>query len=109
MIWMTIFLLVVAAILFLLYRKSMSETMAVRSMFVMAVFDDEFSQGQRKKIIEYMRSIEAKNAEEVATKFNSAFDEMSVRLVKSPQGSILLGAHAALWAAFKEAKPGATS
>ena len=44
----------------------------------------------------------ANNAMEVAQQFIAAFDNMAASLAKS--GSLLLGAHAALWLAFKEAK-----
>ncbi len=104
MIWAVAILAILAALFFVLYQKVLSETRAVRSMFIMAVFDPQFSQGQRDKTMDYLKSIKANNAMEVSAQFNSALDNMAVRLAKSTKGSVLLGAHAALWAAFKEAK-----
>lgn len=109
MIWAVTILAILAAIFFVLYRKSISETNAVRSMFIMAILDPKFCQGQRDKTMDYLKSITAGNAMEVSLQFNSALDNMAVKLARSTKGSVLLGAHAALWAAFKETKAESTS
>lgn len=102
MIWAVAILSILVVGLYGSSRKAVSETNAIRSMFIMAVFDPEFCQGQRDKIIGYLKSMTANNAIEVAQQFIGAFDSMAVRL--ATEGSILGGAHAALWGAFKEAK-----
>lgn len=104
MIWAVAIFSILVVVLFVLYRNALSETDAIRSMFIMAVFEPQFCQGQRNKIIGYLKSITANNAMEVSTQLIVALDNMAVKLAKSTEGSILLGAHAALWAAFKEAK-----
>jgi hypothetical protein len=104
MIWAVGILSIITVVLFVLYQKALSETTAVQSMFVMAVLDPKFCQGQRDKIMDYLRSSEANNAAELSTPFMLALANMAVTLAKSPSGSILLGAHAALWNAFKETK-----
>jgi len=101
MIWGVVILSILVILLFSLYRKALGETDAIRSMFIMAVFDPEFCQGQHDKINGYLKSITANNAMEVGYQFIGAFDDMAVRLAK---GSLLLGANAALWSAFKKAK-----
>ena len=109
MVWVVAILAILAILLFVLYRKAMNETNAVRSMFIMAIFDSEFCQGQHDKTMDYLKSITASNAMDVSLQFNSALDNMAVKLAMSTNGSVLLGAHAALWAAFKEAKAEPTS
>ncbi len=109
MIWAAAIFAILTALLFVLYRKALSETHAVRSMFIMAILDPKFCQGQRDKTMEYLKSITAGNAMEVSLQYIPALDNMAVKLSKSTEGSVLLGAHAALWAAFKEAKTEPTS
>ena len=92
---------IMVVVLFVLYRKAIGETNAIRSMFIMAVFEPQYCQDQHDKINGYLKSITADNAMEVSRLFIDAFDNMAVKLAK---GSLLLAAHGALWRAFKEAK-----
>lgn len=109
MIWIAAILAILVALLFVLYRKAIRETDAVRSMLIMAIFDPSFSQGQRDKAMDYLESVTASDAMQVSLQFNLALDDLAIRLAKSENGSILLGSHAALWAAFKEAKAKSTA
>ena len=111
MVWTVIILSITVAILsiitvlyFMLYKLSMREKHAVYSMFIMAVFDHEFCQRPHVMIMDYLQSITANNALEVSAQFMRALTNMAVTLAESTEGSILLGAHAAIWQAFKEAK-----
>ncbi|MGJ5813609.1 hypothetical protein [Paludibaculum fermentans] len=101
MMWIVAILaIVLMAVLFFLF-KVLYEANIMRSMFVMAVLDREFLEGQRGKINDYMKSIAAANAIEVSKQFNAALDSMAFRIAK--EAPILLGARAVLWEAFKNA------
>ena len=73
-------------------------------MYLMAVFSPDFCQTQHEKITDYLKSITANSAMELARKCHPAIDELATRLAKSVPGSTLLGANAALWQAFKKCK-----
>lgn len=104
MIWVVVILSMLNALFFALYRKALGETNAVRSMYILAILDPEFRGIQHGKLTEFLGSITARGAMEVAVQFNSAFDRMAAQLYKSANGSTLLSAHAVLWAAFKAVK-----
>jgi hypothetical protein len=70
-------------------------------MFVMAILDGKFSQGQRDITMDYLKSLKANNAIEVSRQFHPALSKMVISL--AAESPILLGAHAALWEAFKNA------
>ena len=102
--WILVVPSVLAILFFVLYWKALSETNAIRAMYIMAVLDSEVCQGQRENITSYLKTITATDAMGVSKQFVVALDSMANKLAESAKGSILLGAHSALWQAFKQAK-----
>ncbi len=92
--WILIALLVIVVIVLVsIYRRSVSESRALRSFAILILLHDKIYQTQKSGIIELVRGIKAKDAVELSTKVMLSFDELALRLAGSSVG----GAHASLW------------
>jgi hypothetical protein len=107
MLWAVVILTILLGLTWALYQKSLKETRAVSSMFILAVFGMDFREAQSERIMEYLKSITAKDAMEVSQRFAAAADITAVKMAYSPppgSQSTLLLAQSFLWMMYKDLK-----
>jgi hypothetical protein len=93
--WILIALLIIAVIVLVsIYRRSVSESRALRSIVILVLLRDAAYQSHRDGLIELVRKTEAKDAMQLYLNVMVSFDAIALRLAQSSTG----GAHiAALW------------
>ena len=80
--------------MFGLYKRALDEGVGLTSLLVMVLLDDEVYKAQRKGLIDFVNSTQAKDAHELSSKVHAAMNDLAGKVAKS---NIVLGAPGFLW------------
>ena len=80
--------------MFGLYKRALDEGVGFSCLLVMILLDESVYQAQRKGLIDYVKSVSAKDANDLSLKVFNAMSELAEKAAKT---NIVLGAPGFLW------------
>jgi hypothetical protein len=83
----------------LLYKRALDEALGLSAMLVMVLLDDKVYQAQKAGLVDFVKTIPAKDAHELGLKVHAALSDRAATWAKS---TIPLGASGQLWKVKQE-------
>ena len=93
MTWLIVAFALVAVLLFLLYRRSLKENLALSNLAILILADPQIYAAQRKGLVEFVRSTDAKNASDLMGKVSRSTAQLATNLIDKT----MIGASGMLW------------